>query len=88
MRHTIAALLLALSPHTALAKTVTITETFDADCDALAKHNPTDTWELPVWQWGGNVNGGVSPLNVCTHTRRLWAPRGYSCTRTVPVQYQ
>ena len=64
MRHTIAALLLALSPHTALAKTVTITETFDADCDALAKHNPTDTWELPVWQWGGNVNGGVSPLNV------------------------
>ena len=44
----IVSLLLGVSPRAALAKTVTITETFDVDCDALSAHQPTDNWELPV----------------------------------------
>ena len=48
----------------ALNNTITIQETFDDACADLVAHKNTLNWELPVWQWGGAINGGVSGQNV------------------------
>lgn len=47
-----------------LGKMITIQENFDASCNTLQNHQDTANWELPIWQWGGDINGGVSPKNV------------------------
>ena len=43
---------------------VHIQESFDEDCKVLAQQGETTNWELPNWQWGGAINGGVSRGNV------------------------
>ena len=47
-----------------LNNTITIQETFDDACSSLTAHKDTLNWEVPVWQWGGAINGGVSGQNV------------------------
>ena len=47
-----------------LNNTITIQETFDDACSSLTAHKDTLNWEVPVWQWGGSINGGVSGQNV------------------------
>ena len=53
-----------------LGKMITIQENFDASCNTLQNHQDTANWELPIWQWGGDINGGVSPKNVNTTINR------------------
>ena len=44
--------------------TVTIQENFEQACSQLQFQQNTTNWVLPVDQWGGNINGGVSGENV------------------------
>ena len=58
-------ILLCATPVThSLNNTITIQETFDDACSSLTAHKDTLNWEVPVWQWGGAINGGVSGQNV------------------------
>ncbi len=80
----LAAAVSASSPHAVRAarpynatvpggKVVTFTENFDgATCGALAAHGETSLWELPTWQWGGAINGGVSGQNVGCRSDPKW----------------
>ena len=53
-----------LSSAAALGKTITIQDNFTNACHSLSNHKDTSNWDLPVMQWGGDVNNGVHPLNV------------------------